>query len=69
MSARLTGRRLLTVAGFAAATGIPAQTVREQLRAGRLRGRDLNAGKGGRVRARWSVLASEVARLHRIEGG
>ena len=61
--ARLRGRRLLSVAEFARETGVPAQTVRDWLRSGRLRGRDLNAGTG--KRARWRVLASEVERYRR----
>ena len=66
MSARLAGRRLLTVAEFCAAAGVPAQTARAWLREGRLRGRDLNAGYG--KRARWRVFASEVER-NRRDGG
>jgi|GEM_PF-1738004 len=61
-------RRLLTVAEYARATGIPEQTVREQLREGRLRGRNLNADRPGRVRARWRVFASEVARYRANDG-
>ena len=63
MMARLRGRRLLTVAEFARETGVPAQTVRDWLRSGRLRGRDLNAGTG--KRARWRVFASEAERHRR----
>jgi len=59
VSARLAGRRLLTVAEFCAAAGVPAQTARAWLREGKLRGRDLNADRPGRVRARWRVFASE----------
>lgn len=66
LSGRLRGRRLLTVAEYAALTGVAEQTVREQLREGRLRGRDLNRGAGHR--ARWRVFASEVARNRRDEG-
>lgn len=44
-------------------TGVPAQTVRDWLRSGRLRGRDLNAGTG--KRARWRVFASEAERDRR----
>jgi len=66
MNSRLRNRRLLTVAEYARATGIPEQTVREQLREGRLRGRDLNAGSG--TRGRWRVFASEVER-NRRDGG
>ncbi len=67
MMARLRGRRLLTVAEFARETGVPAQTVRDWLRSGRLRGRDLNAGTG--KRARWRVFASEADRYLRERGG
>lgn len=56
----LRGRRLLTVAEYAAATGIPEQTVRDQLRGGRLRGRDLNRRTG--KRARWRIPAGEARR-------
>ncbi len=66
MNSRLRSRRLLTVREYAEATGIPEQTVRAQLREGRLRGRDLNAGYG--KRARWRVFASEVER-NRRDGG
>lgn len=66
LSGRLRTRRLLTVAEYAALTGTPEQTVREQLREGRLRGRDLNAGSG--TRGRWRVFASEVER-NRRDGG
>jgi len=69
VTGRLTGRRLLTVAEFAAATGVPVQTVRGRLRAGRLRGRDLNADRPGRTNARWRVFASEVGRYLRRDGG
>jgi len=68
MNSRLRNRRLLTVAEYARATGIPEQTVREQLREGRLRGRNLNADRPGRVRARWRVFASEVARYRANDG-
>lgn len=48
----MTKRRLLTVAEYAAATGTPEQTVRDQLRSGRLSGKKY----GGR----WRVNASQV---------
>ena len=63
MTACLTARRTLTVAEYAAATGVPAQTAREQLRKGRLRGRDLNAGTG--KRSRWRIPASEAEQQQR----
>ncbi len=56
------GRRLLTVAEFAAVSGMSKWSVRAKLRDGRLRGRDLNADKPRRTYARWRVLASEVER-------
>lgn len=68
MSARLAGRRLLTVAEFCAAADVPEQTARAQLREGRLRGRNLNADRPGRVRARWRVFASEAARYRANDG-
>ncbi len=69
MMARLRGRRLLTVAEFCAAADVPEQTARAQLREGRLRGRNLNADRPGRVRARWRVFASEADRYLRERGG
>jgi len=69
MMARLWGRRLLTVAEFCAAADVPEQTARAQLREGRLRGRNLNADRPGRVRARWRVFASEADRYLRERGG
>lgn len=64
---RLRTRRLLTVIEYAELTGIPAQTVRAQLRERRLRGRDLNAGNG--KRARWRVFVSEAERNLRSDEG
>lgn len=62
MTGRPRGRRQwLTVAEFSAVTGTPPQTVREQLRGGRLPGRDLNAHTG--KRARWRIPASEARRV------
>ncbi len=69
MNSRLRNRRLLSVAEYAALTGTPEQTVRAQLREGRLRGRNLNADRPGRVRARWRVFASEADRYLRERGG
>lgn len=69
MTGRLRGRRLLTVAEYAALTGESPQAVRDRLRRGLLRGRDLNAGKPGRTYARWRVLASEADRYLRRRGG
>ena len=68
MSARLAGRRLLTVAEFCAAADVPAQTARAWLREGKLRGRDLNADRPGRARARWRIFASEADRYNRDTG-
>lgn len=51
-------RLLLTVSEYAEATGAKPNTVRRQLREGRLRGRRTKSG--------WRVLASE---LRRSEGG
>jgi hypothetical protein len=47
-------------------TGIPAQTLREQLRKGTLEGVNLNAGKPGRVRAKWRV---KDRALRKLKGG
>lgn len=69
MNSRLRNRRLLSVAEYAALTGTPVQTVRGRLRAGRLRGRDLNADRPGRTNARWRVFASEADRYLRERGG
>lgn len=55
----LNGRRriLLTVNEYAEATGLLANTVRRQLREGRLRGRRTKSG--------WRVFASELRRPER----
>jgi excisionase family DNA binding protein len=54
VSARLLGRRYLTVAEFAAATGVKEDTVRDRCERGVYRCR-----KRG---TRWRIWASEVAR-------
>lgn len=69
MTGRLRGRRLLTVAEFSDLADVSDQQVRAMLRDGRLRGRDLNAGKPGRRNARWRVLATEADRYLRKSGG
>jgi excisionase family DNA binding protein len=49
-------RRLwLTVAEYSSLTGVPPQTVRRQLREGKLRSRKVGKGRGI-----WRVLASEA---------
>jgi len=58
VSAEFAGRRWLTPLEYADATGQSRWVVHWQLRTGRLRGRDLNAGTG--KRPRWQVRASEV---------
>ncbi|HET6496639.1 MAG TPA: helix-turn-helix domain-containing protein [Thermoleophilia bacterium] len=50
-------RRLYRVAEFAELTEVPQQTVRDQLRRGRLSGK--------RVRGRWRVFAKEVHKYTR----
>lgn len=58
MNARLLGKRLwVSVGEYSALTGTPKQTVRRQLREGRLRGR-----KVGKRRGSWQVLAREAER-------
>lgn len=57
-------RRWVTVNEYAEATGRSPWVVRWQLRTGRLRGRDLNAGTG-KKRPRWQVLASEEGKRDR----
>lgn len=63
MTGRLRGRRWITPREYAEASGKSLWTVRWEMREGRLRGRDLNAGT--RKRPRWQVLASEL----RKQGG
>jgi hypothetical protein len=60
MNAVLRGRRYLSVAEFADASGKSMWVVRFELRTGRLRGRNLNAGTP--KRPRWQVLASQAMR-------
>lgn len=68
MSARLLGslcgRRWITAREYAEATGLSTWVVHWELRTGRLRGRDLNAGTGKKM-PRWQVLASELRKLGR----
>jgi excisionase family DNA binding protein len=56
MSAQLLGRRLwLSVPEYSARTGVPEQTVRRQLREGKLHARKVGNGRG-----HWQVLAREA---------
>lgn len=61
---RAAHRRWYAVHEYAEATGLSPWVVRWQLRTGRLRGRDLNAGTG--KRPRWQVRAADLAAT---EGG
>jgi len=63
MTPSLRGRRWITAREYAEATGQSPWTVHRQLRTGRLRGRDLNAGTG--KRPRWQVAAGELRKLGR----
>ncbi len=58
MTPRLCGRKWITAREYADASGESMWVVHFELRTGRLRGRDLNAGTG--KRPRWQVLASET---------
>lgn len=63
MTPSLRGRRWITAREYAEATGQSTWVVHWQLRTGRLRGRDLNAGKG--KKPRWQVAASELRKQGR----
>jgi excisionase family DNA binding protein len=57
---QVTGRLWLTVAEYSSLTGVPAQTVRRQLREGKLRSRKVGKGRGA-----WRVLAREAESVRR----
>jgi len=63
VSARLSGRKWITAREYAEASGKSMWVVHFELRTGRLRGRNLNAGAG--KRPRWQVAASELRKMGR----